>query len=1140
MLALFIGIGQAAVFPPQAVSAAEGTITCTTEIVLNYSGFVANQALTMDVSYGTGQTDLLSVNADGNGDLVLTLPRYSNSSFGFVARIDAGDTSVGLSTFCPTLLSNEAPDSGSADTFVCEPAFYQVLGRTLHRLDTETFEYEVIGSHSRSYNAIGYNIEDDYLYGIQKIQGDSHLIQINNKGVITELGEVNIPSNTRYRGDFDLEGNLVVTNGSFLYSIDVSESPATVTTSERLTKIGNPSLNFHDITYNRITDTFFSFTQGQVLEIDPVELTIEKIADYSDVVSGKPFGAAFSDENGDLYVSKNNTGAIYYADLDSSGDVLDFYPLADGGANGNNDGASCPLAAAPFELQCTDGIDNDRDDQTDSNDSDCFDTDGDLVVDIKDLDDDNDGIPDLVEMETAINNGDSDNDGTKDSKDLDSNNNGIFDIEEAGTGAVDNDNDGKVDGEVGLNGLLDAVETSVDSGVINYTVVNTYESTPPDFQHMSDVDRDGVPDIRDIDDDNDGIPDVLECTYTVNNFPIAVLNGSFETPDIDSNQDLTIQRWGGLPRMAVTFSQDDVLGWSTTAPDGRIEVWQDGHARVSPYHGEQHAEINANGVGALYQDVSTTPGTTMLWSFAHRGRGGADTIQLNIGEAGAALTTVETMTTDKSGWVVYTGEYVVPAGQTVTRFEYQAVKTGSGNSTVGNFLDNIQFYIKDQVTNCDNDTDGDLAIDALDLDSDGDGYPDAFEAGHGYLNFNIDGSLAGEVGENGLLDALETEPDSGVLAGAIRDSDNDGTPDFQQFVDVDGDNVLENDLDYDNDGIPNATECVILPCFQDYDRDGIPNALDLDSDNDAVNDFYELKTPSNEVFTNWYPTYDTDGDGMVDGDVGANGYLNAFETDDTQSATYSEAAGAKPTDDNGNGAYNFLDLDSDGDGQFDIDEAGLSEFDSDLNGVVDDEIDEDWDGISDVVDGKKGIYGDATPPSLVVELIADAMNIASGNTVNYTAVIKNVGGETAQNLTIDAAIPSAFDFENGEDGAWTVVGLAAGERYTVSWETTINAILVNQSYDVIVDAAGEDSSGDAIIKDGSGFNAADVDPDDSDTISLMGTDALVCETYLQNVAFEDLKGTGWSDWDYNDVVVEVDADICFTPEQLAQSAIYVG
>jgi hypothetical protein len=113
------------------------------------------------------------------------------------------------------------------------------------------------------------------------------------------------------------------------------------------------------------------------------------------------------------------------------------------------------------------------------------------------LDSDDDGIPDTLEQASAcVATGDTDGDGVPDILDLDSDGDGIFDLVEAGLGALDADRDGRIDGFQGFNGLADIVETSADSGSVNYT--------------LPDTDADGRPDHLDLDADNDSIGDVLE------------------------------------------------------------------------------------------------------------------------------------------------------------------------------------------------------------------------------------------------------------------------------------------------------------------------------------------------------------------------------------------------------------------------------------------------------------------------------------------------------------------------------------------------------------------------------------------------------------------------------------------------------
>ncbi|MBX3010736.1 MAG: CIA30 family protein [Caldilineaceae bacterium] len=337
------------------------------------------------------------------------------------------------------------------------------------------------------------------------------------------------------------------------------------------------------------------------------------------------------------------------------------------------------------------------------------------------------------------------------------------------------------------------------------------------------------------DDDQDGIPNGVECLGYIGQVPVAVVNGSFEEPDIDRTYSLTSKRWGSLPVAAVAYKMALVAGWSTTATDSEIEIWQTNFNGVPAYRGVQFAEINANQTASLYQDITTTPGSTMHWSFAHRGRTGVDTIALRVGPPQGPHTTLGTFQTDKSAWAVYSGTYVVPADQTKTRFFYQAVATGNGDNTTGNFLDDIQFYT---IASCTLDTDGDGLVNSSDLDSDNDGIPDILEAG--LKDSNGDGKVdsPAELGS----------------AGAVPDSDGDGLPNFL-------------DLDADGDGIPDLVEAQSTQNYQlpsgkvgatglderfgnglqpiDSDGDGVPDYLDTDSDNDKLSDTVEAKLTLN-------------------------------------------------------------------------------------------------------------------------------------------------------------------------------------------------------------------------------------------------------------------------------------------------------
>ena len=133
------------------------------------------------------------------------------------------------------------------------------------------------------------------------------------------------------------------------------------------------------------------------------------------------------------------------------------------------------------------------------------------------------------------------------------------------------------------------------------------------------------------------------------------------------------------------------------------------YSTVEPAAGSLLAELNANFVSTLYQDVDTIPGTTLYWSIQHQGRSrsGNDVMKVNIGSTSSqteqtALTKVANGSTSSvatisdgrgatgADWATYRGSYVVPAGQTITRFAFESVSSAI-STTAGNFLDDISF-----------------------------------------------------------------------------------------------------------------------------------------------------------------------------------------------------------------------------------------------------------------------------------------------------------------------------------------------------------------------------------------------------------------------------------------------------------------
>jgi uncharacterized repeat protein (TIGR01451 family) len=251
------------------------------------------------------------------------------------------------------------------------------------------------------------------------------------------------------------------------------------------------------------------------------------------------------------------------------------------------------------------------------------------------------------------------------------------------------------------------------------------------------------------------IPNDVSCTTT------GLLNGGFESPGINSAVG---------PREIFTsnikaYYEIDVSGWNTNdLTEPVVEIWQNGALGVPAYEGSQFVELNAYGNFGLFQDIATIPGQTLRWQFAHRAReNGAgvvvDTMQLNVGSPSGSLSSQGIYSTDSTGWILYQGTYVVPSGQFITRFQFDALSTGSGNIGIGNFLDAVKFSTNTCVPT--------VTPPTIDLDGDnstapGNNYLNRFVAGGGAVSAaDSDVAIADDgVNISRAVITLTTRPDS--------------------------------------------------------------------------------------------------------------------------------------------------------------------------------------------------------------------------------------------------------------------------------------------------------------------------------------------------------------------------------------------
>lgn len=213
------------------------------------------------------------------------------------------------------------------------------------------------------------------------------------------------------------------------------------------------------------------------------------------------------------------------------------------------------------------------------------------------------------------------------------------------------------------------------------------------------------------------------CVPQVGKLASCLVNSSFDYPYGLSFNNAGWDDWARIdPQQGPTSPWQTVSDWSyerfgwnstqTVNPVGAVEVRRDAESN------NRYAEITESQLNtSIYQDIKTVPGATYRWSLRHtsKTRGFVDKMQVVIGapgqeqvqnnvmrtvsngndSVGGPLTEIATKVTNSSPanhegqWETYEGEYVVPKGETTTRFMFQATASPSYDS--GNEVDDITF-----------------------------------------------------------------------------------------------------------------------------------------------------------------------------------------------------------------------------------------------------------------------------------------------------------------------------------------------------------------------------------------------------------------------------------------------------------------
>jgi hypothetical protein len=212
---------------------------------------------------------------------------------------------------------------------------------------------------------------------------------------------------------------------------------------------------------------------------------------------------------------------------------------------------------------------------------------------------------------------------------------------------------------------------------------------------------------------------VLQPTLAQAQIQRSFLNPSFEQPVFSNSCYIQVDEghitgWTTSHSVKQGTASCTTTGFTTLGKI--IEIWTKGFSSVNTATGagNQFAELNAEEDASLFQKICLIQGETVNFSLLHRGRGKPDVPDVATFSIGAttfgtfsttnngtvpnatpiagANTTLTSPVSAGNGWVRYSGTVIYNGTNGIQDVGFKALSTGSGSKTVGNFLDQVNFY----------------------------------------------------------------------------------------------------------------------------------------------------------------------------------------------------------------------------------------------------------------------------------------------------------------------------------------------------------------------------------------------------------------------------------------------------------------
>ena len=233
-------------------------------------------------------------------------------------------------------------------TFVCDGRPYPTFGSnptTLQEMDKQTLAVTNIAavSPSGTINATGYNILDNYIYGLQ----GKDFFQLAADGTYTMLGQpTGIGTATgiawnigvTYSGTMDASGYWYGHDNNYVYRVTIGTNPSAGSlTYERFSRSGSFTGRLADLAFNPLDGNLYGMSGGALrrITITGVGSTVTTVGD---ALSGNA-GGAWSTSSGVLYFYNNGNGLLYSVDMVQPTPTASF--VGNVPSNGTFDATAC-------------------------------------------------------------------------------------------------------------------------------------------------------------------------------------------------------------------------------------------------------------------------------------------------------------------------------------------------------------------------------------------------------------------------------------------------------------------------------------------------------------------------------------------------------------------------------------------------------------------------------------------------------------------------------------------------------------------------------------------------------------------------------------------------------------------------------